>query len=60
VNSIHLSRLRVPFDRAAFTGEPELTSLRRYAGHRLVYPSAHRQRRIVRLFVDWVLAQAAG
>lgn len=30
----------------------------RYIGHHLVYPSAHRQRRIVKLFVDWLLARA--
>jgi DNA-binding transcriptional LysR family regulator len=32
----------------------------RYVGHHLVYPSAHRQRRIVRLFVDWLMAQSGS
>jgi DNA-binding transcriptional LysR family regulator len=32
----------------------------RYIGHRLVYPPEGRQRRIVRLFADWLLAETSA
>lgn len=32
----------------------------RYIGHHLVYPSSHRQRRIVRLFVDWMMERSSA